>query len=324
MLLALAVFVVVVGVVMSGYTAAMRIPGLLAERRLDQRLRDVSAEIRTEDPAGADATVVKHALAGPLPALDRLLARSALGSRLARLIEQTGARTTPSGVAIISLALAAIIGMAASWLVPQPFVAPVAALAAGISPFVWLLHRRSSRLKNFEEHFPEALDLLARAIRSGQAFQTALGMVGDELPDPVGPEFKKTFDQQNFGLPLRDALNEMSVRIPILDVRFFVTAVMIQRDTGGNLSEILENLAHVVRERFKIRRQVRVHTAHGRFTGYVLMALPAALAVALSFINPEHMQLLFHEKMGQTMLMGAVVMQAIGYVWIRNVIKIEV
>jgi tight adherence protein B len=186
------------------------------------------------------------------------------------------------------------------------------------------LNRRSSRLKRFEEQFPEALDLLARAIRSGQAFQTALGMVADELPDPVGPEFRKTFDQQNFGLPLRDALNEMSVRISILDVRFFVTAVLIQRDTGGNLAEILDNLAHVVRERFKIRRQVRVHTAHGRFTGYVLLALPAALAIALTFINPEHMQTLFRERTGQLMLIGAMVMQTIGFFWIRQVIKIEV
>ena len=151
-----------------------------------------------------------------------------------------------------------------------------------------------------------------------------MGMVADELPDPVGPEFKKTFDQQNYGLPLKDALNELSERLKLLDVRFFVTAVLIQRDTGGNLSEILDNLAHVVRERFKILRQVRVHTAHGRFTGYVLLALPAALAVALSFINPEHMQLLFRERMGQMMLIGAIVMQTIGFVWIRQVIKIEV
>ena len=122
----------------------------------------------------------------------------------------------------------------------------------------------------------------------------------------------------------QSALAEHPERIKILDVRFFVTAVLIQRDTGGNLSEILENLAHVVRERFKIRRQVRVHTAHGRFTGYVLLALPAALAIALSFINPEHMQLLFREHMGQMMLMGAIVMQVIGFLWIRQVIKIEV
>jgi tight adherence protein B len=325
MLLALLVFVIVVSVVMGAYFAAVRLPGLLAARRLDRRLRDVaSVEPRSGDPAVVDGTVVKREVEGPLPALDRLVSRLAVGGRLARLIEQSGVRTTPSGVLMMSLAAAAFTFVIVSWLVTNRFAAPLAALAAGAAPMAWLMKRRSSRMNRFEEQFPEALDLLARAIRSGQAFQTALGMVADELPEPVGPEFKKTFDQQNFGLPLRDALNEMSVRIPLLDVRFFVTAVLIQRDTGGNLAEILDNLAHVVRERFKILRQVRVHTAHGRFTGYVLMALPGALAVALTFINPDHMGLLFHEKMGQTMLIGAVVMQAIGYVWIRKVIKIEV
>jgi len=176
----------------------------------------------------------------------------------------------------------------------------------------------------FEEQFPDALDLLSRALRAGHAFQTALGMDADELKAPVGPEFKKTFDQQNFGLPLRDALNQLAERVFVLDVKFFVTAVLIQRETGGNLSEILDNLAHVVRERFKIRRQVRVHTAHGRFTAFVLLSLPAVLAIALSMLNPEHMAPLFHERMGQMSLMVAMVMQAIGFVWIQKVIKIEV
>jgi tight adherence protein B len=172
--------------------------------------------------------------------------------------------------------------------------------------------------------FPEALDLLSRAIRAGHAFQTAMGMVADELPEPVGPEFKKTFDQQNYGLPLREALNAMAERVPLMDVHFFVTAVLIQRETGGNLSEILDNLARVVRERFKILRQVRVHTAHGRLTGYVLLALPGALGIALSFLNRNHMEPLFREQMGQMALMGAAVMQVIGYFWIKKVIKIEV
>jgi len=140
----------------------------------------------------------------------------------------------------------------------------------------------------------------------------------------VGPEFRKTFDEQNFGLPLKDALANLTDRMPLLDVRFFATAVLIQRETGGNLSEILENLAHVVRERFKILRQVRVYTAHGRLTGYVLLALPAFLAVALMFINPEHMQLLFKERIGHMLLIAAVVMQTVGYFWIKQVVKIEV
>jgi tight adherence protein B len=149
-------------------------------------------------------------------------------------------------------------------------------------------------------------------------------MVADEVPEPVGPEFRKTFDEQNFGLPLKDALDNLTQRIPLLDVRFFATAVMIQRETGGNLSEILENLGHVVRERFKILRQVRVYTAHGRMTGYVLLALPAFLGIALMFINPDHMNLLFREQLGRQMLTAAIVLQIVGYMWIKKVIKIEV
>jgi tight adherence protein B len=149
-------------------------------------------------------------------------------------------------------------------------------------------------------------------------------MAADELTAPAAPEFKKVFDQQNFGLPLKDALNALTERVPLLDVKFFVTAVAIQRDTGGNLAEILDNLAHVVRERFKIQRQVRVHTAHGRITGFVLLALPAVLGIALTMINREHMRPLWEEPMGRTLILATIVMQLVGFVWIRKVIKIEV
>jgi tight adherence protein B len=325
MLLPFLIFVAVSGMLIGGYFAAAQLPGLLAARRLDRRLRDVSTDSAAADPnAPADETILKHTNEGPLPGMDRLVSGTGMGKSVTRLIEQSGVRTTPSGLGLISLVLAAGAGLLTFLFVPQRYAPLAAAVVGGLAPIFWLMHRRSLRLKRFEEQFPEALDLLSRAIRAGHALQTALGMAAEELPDPVGPEFKKTFDQQNFGLPLRDALNEMAARTGLLDVRFFVTAVLIQRDTGGNLSEILENLAHVVRERFKIRRQVRVHTAHGRFTGYVLLALPAALAIALSFINPEHMQTLFRERMGQMMLMGAIVMQTIGFIWIRQVIKIEV
>jgi tight adherence protein B len=165
---------------------------------------------------------------------------------------------------------------------------------------------------------------VARAIRAGHAFQTAVGMAADELRAPAGVEFRKIFDQQNFGLPLREALDGLADRVPLLDVKFFITSVGIQRDTGGNLAEILDNLSQVVRERFKIQRQVRVHTAHGRITGLVLLALPAFLAVALSFLNPEHMKPLFEERVGHLMLAATIVMQFVGFLWIRQVIKIEV
>jgi tight adherence protein B len=297
MLLALAVFILVVGAIVGAYYAATSLPGMLAARRLNQRLQDVAA-VPGGPAATGDATVVKTATAGPLPEIDRLIAKSSAGSGLAKLIERSGVPTTPSAIVLMSVLCALVSGLLTRMLLAPVFAAPVVAVLASALPTLFLVHRKGKRLKRFEEQFPEALDLLSRAIRAGHAFQTAMGMVADELPEPVGPEFKKTFDQQNYGLPLRDALNELSQR--------------------------LEGLAHVVRERFKIQRDVRTHTSHGRFTGYVLMALPAALAVALSFINPEHMQLLFRERMGQMMMMGAVVMQGIGYIWIRKVIKIEV
>jgi tight adherence protein B len=320
MLAAIVVFVLVTGLVMGAFYGLQELPGWLAARRLDRRLREVSR------PAGDDLpdtpSFVTEVKKGPLPAIDRALGGA--NSSLATLIEQSGVKTTPSAIMLAMVLAAVLSGMVCMLLVKVPIFWIIAALGGSFLPYIWLRYKRTQRMKKFEEQFPEALDLLSRAIRAGHAFQTAMGMVADELPSPVGVEFKKAFEQQNFGLPLREVLDQMAERVPHLDVKFFVTAVTIQRETGGNLAEILDNLAHVVRERFKILRQVRVHTAHGRFTGYVLLALPVALAVALMFINPEHMNLLFQERMGQMMILGAVVMQTIGYVWIRKVIKIEV
>ena len=320
MLAALLVFVVVSALVAGAGVYGMRLPEIMANRKMARRLHEVSK--REVDDDQPQASFIREAKAGPLPALDKAFGGS--GSPLARLIEQSGVVVAPSTIILASMMIALVASVVALAFFKHPFAWPLAAVAGAMMPWLWLRHRRSSRLRRFEEQFPEALDLLSRAIRAGHAFQTAMGMCADELPIPVGQEFKRSFDQQNFGLPLKDVLHEMTERVPILDVKFFVTAVLIQRETGGNLAEILDNLAHVVRERFKILRQVRVHTAHGRFTGYVLMALPAALGIVLNFINPEHMNLLFREPMGQMMIMGAIVMQTVGYVWIRKVIKIEV
>ena len=324
MLLPALAFAFGVALIIGVSVAIFYLPGTLATRRLERRLQEVSRDPFGPASPDAESTVVRREAEGPLPGIDRMMSSTRAGSWLARLIQQAGRKTTPSAVVLTSLACAATVGGLTLLLTRQPIAAPAVAILAGLTPVLWLMHRRSVRVRKFEEQFPEALDLLARAIRAGHAFQTAMGMVADELADPVGPEFKTTFEQQNYGLPLRDALNAMPERIPLLDVRFFVTAVLIQRDTGGNLSEILDNLANVVRERFKIHRQIRVHTAHGRFTGYVLLALPACLGVALSWMNPEHMAPLFNERLGQTMLIGAMVMQTVGYFWIRKVIKIEV
>jgi tight adherence protein B len=324
MTLAILAFLFAVAAVFGVNAAITRLPGAIATRRLDQRLRDVTSEAPGTAAVVSDATVVKHTAEGPLPALDRFFSEAPAGSKLRRLIEQSGVKTTPSTVLMTAVIVALALALVAALFIHVQFVGLAAGVVGAFLPFAWLMHKRSSRLRRFEEQFPEALDLLSRAIRAGHAFQTALGMAADELPAPVGPELKTTFDQQNYGLPLRDALNEFAERVGILDVRFFVTAVLIQRDTGGNLAEILDNLAYVVRERFKILRQVRVHTAHGRFTGYVLLCLPPFLAVALNIINGDHMGPLFHERLGQMMLGAGIVLQTVGYFWIRKVVKIEV
>jgi tight adherence protein B len=319
MLAAFFVFVVVTALVLGGYAAITFLPGSLERRRLERRLREVGPV--TEEP---ETSVVMQRAAGPLPGLDKMLSQIDAGARLGTLIEQAGVRMTPGAFAMTTLIVGGVAGLLAWLFVGQPVAFLLAAPVGGALPTFWLMQLRSSRMRKFEEEFPEALELLSRAIKAGHAFQAGLGMVAEEMRAPVGPEFKKVFDQQNFGLPLRDAMTGLAQRVPLLDVKFFNTAVTIQRESGGNLSEILDNLAHVVRERFKIQRQVRVHSAHGRITAFVLLALPAALGVALTLINPDHMKLLFEEQLGRTMLMGAMVMQFMGFIWIRQVIKIEV
>ena len=323
MLLVLFVFVLGVGAVMGAYLAFTKLPAYLLQRKLSSRIGEVTA-VDVPEEGKNPADLVKGQHEGPLPAFERYTTGTAQGAALAIWIEQSGVKISLSALLLLSMVCAFVAGgivatslrMTVGWVIGGP--------VGFAMPFFFLKVKRNRRLAKFEEEFPEALDLVARALKAGHAFATGLKMVADEMAEPVGPEFRKTFDEQNFGLPLKDALNNLTNRIPLLDVRFFATAVLIQRETGGNLSEILENLAHVVRERFKILRQVRVYTAHGRLTGYVLLGLPVFLAIALAFINPEHMQLLFRERIGHMMLAATAVMQTIGYFWIKQVVKIEV
>jgi tight adherence protein B len=293
------------------------------EKAIENRLQEASGSFSGSAEA-IDESMLRTQSAGPMPTVERAARKALKGSSYELWLEQSGTRLTVSGSILVSLLLAgggAVLGLI---LFHRSWVMPIGcALGLFLLP-AYLRHKRTARLYKFEEHFPEALDLLSRGIRAGHAFSAGMKMVAEELGEPVGPEFRKAFDEQNFGLPLKESLDNLSRRIPLLDIRFFATAVLIQRETGGNLSEILDNLASVVRERFKIRRQVRVHTAHGRFTGYVLLGLPAFLAVALSFINPDHMKLLFEDRVGQMMIAASIVMQAIGFFWIKQVIKIEV
>ncbi len=296
------------------------------EKAINNRLQEAggAAVATAEDTAARGGTLLLKEIVGPMPNMDRVASAALKGSSAERFLQQSGTAMTISAVILTTLMFGLLAAVGTFMFTHLWWAAMVAfVLGLGIQPML-LKRKRSARIYKFEEHFPEALDLLSRAVRAGHAFSAGMKMVSDELDDPVGPEFRKAFEEQNFGLPLKESLNGMAARIPLLDVKFFATAVLIQRETGGNLAEILDNLANVVRERFKIRRQVRVHTAHGRFTGYVLMALPGFLAVALMFINPEHMNLLFEDPLGQMMIVACIVMQAIGFIWIKQIVKIEV
>jgi tight adherence protein B len=322
MVVVILAFVVGVGVTLALAQGASKVPDMMARKKLETRLHEVTTPQAQEEDLSQ--TLFKREKEGPLPMLDRAIGGSARGSALRAWIEQSGTKASPSAILLMAVFSGVLLAFVVALFTLSSWSMPVGFLLGGAIPFMVLKVKRNRRMSKFEEQFPEALDLIARALKAGHAFATGLKMAADELEAPVGPEFRKTFDEQNFGLPLKDALENLTHRIPLLDVRFFATAVLIQRETGGNLSEILENLSHVVRERFKILRQVRVYTAHGRLTGYVLLALPAFLSVALMFINPEHMNLLFRERMGQMMLLAAIVMQTFGFLWIKQIVKIEV
>jgi tight adherence protein B len=316
------VFLVTVGLVVGGYFLVAGRPDAALRRTVGDRLQQLSGgPVAPVDPTD---TLIRTHERGPLPVLDRVAKRATRGLAVDRWVQQSGLRLTISGLFLITMLLG-VVGAIVALSFDHRWWAGAGGFVAGLAaPCLFVRSRRTARMNKFEEQFPEALDLMARAVRAGHAFGSGMKMVADEMHEPVGPEFRASFEEQNFGLSMKESLNNLALRVPLLDVRFFSTAVLIQRETGGNLAEILDNLANVVRERFKIRRQVRVHTAHGRFTGYVLLALPAFLAIALHFINPEHMEMLFKDKIGHTMIMAAIAMQTTGWFWIKRVIKIEV
>jgi tight adherence protein B len=203
--------------------------------------------------------------------------------------------------------------------------AALIATAVGASiPYLIVRHRRNKRMYKFEEMLPEAIDLLGRAIRAGHPLSAGLKMVADETTEPIQGEFRRTHEENRFGLPFDDALLAMADRVSLVDVRILVTAILIQREVGGNLAEVLDNLANVIRVRFTIRRQLRVYTAQGRFSGYVLAVLPIAVGAAIYSLNPPYIRLLFTDPFGKLMLMTAVVFQIIGFLWIRKIVDIEI
>jgi tight adherence protein B len=285
----------------------------------------VMSRIRAFKPKAAATSVASDPQRlSDIPLLDSLLReRGWLTGRVQRLLVEADVKMTV-GAFLLTILCAGAVGWSLGFFVIGFLVAGVllAALLAAL-PYLYVKRKRTVRLNTFEEQFPEAIDLISRALRAGHAFTTGLSMVADEIPAPVGAEFRRLYDEQNFGMSLPVAMKNMATRVPVLDAKFFVTAVLTQRESGGNLSEVLDNLASVMRERFKLRRQIRVISAHGRISAWVLSCLPPALAGVLFLMSPNFMRVLIDDPIGVRLIMIAVCLEITGAYIISRLVKIE-
>ncbi len=316
MLTAGVIFVVVFLIIFVPYWMIVDRTEERAERALRKRLR-----VRR---AAARAAIVKaQAGLGALGHVDTFLRRAGAAIGLEQLVIQSQLKVTVGGVLLASVVAAAVVLVVVFSFTATALLAVVAALLAASLPALYVERARQKRLSVFEEQFPEAIDLIARGLRAGHALTTTLQLVGDEIPEPVGAEFRLLFEQQNYGMSLADALRAFAQRVPIIDARFFVTALLTQREMGGNLSEVLDNLASVIRERFRVKRQVRVVSAQGRITGIVLACMPPALAVVLFIISPSQLRLLIEDPLGVQMVVVGVVLQVVGVLAIRRIVQVE-
>jgi tight adherence protein B len=282
-------------------------------------VRKAAGEDKAEELA-----ILRDVLLSEIPAVDKLLRRSVRIGKLQQFLAQAHVNLRAGRflfVVFATIALFAVIGIVAT---DQLFVGILAGIFGASLPFLFVSHRRSKRFHQFEEDFPEAIDLLARAVRAGHAFTNALELIGNEMSEPIAGEFRMLFEEQKFGMPIRDALTNLVARIPIIDVKFFVTAVMLQRETGGNLAEILDKLSYVIRERFKIHRQVRVYTAQGRLTMMILMGLPPLVVVVMQVTNPHFIRVLWVDPLGHLLVAIGIILQTVGFLIIRRIIAIEV
>jgi tight adherence protein B len=296
-----------------------------SDPKLEDRL-DVLTGLKSASSAAAKDTVIKQgALADVRQASSGLW--GGITTRVENfryLFDQADVSITAAQLFGISAGLAAVGGAAVWFARLNVFMIPVAALAGAALPLMWLLFKRKRRLKKFQAQLPDALELIARALRAGHSLGSGLNLVAEEMPAPIGTEFSRAFEEQNLGIPLEDALKSLTVRVPNLDLKFFATAVILQRTTGGDLAEILDKIGYIVRERFRIWGQVQALTGEGRLSGIVLLALPPVLFLAVYNLNPKYASKLFTDPMGQQMLLWAGVLQILGALVIRKIVNIKV
>ena len=307
----------------------MVVVGVIANRAFRKRdVEQMKSMVAGRAPlgGGAEATPL---MKQQRPAGREALAHAVLGKNLTEkmrdYIEQAGLDWDPTRTIYLSLLLA-LIGFNLFWyIIPRgQIISWVGVIVGAGAPFFFLYRKRFARFRQFEAQFPDALEFVARAMKSGHAFSVSLEMLHKEFRAPLGTEFRRTFDEQNLGLPMEIALERLGTRVPLLDVRFFVSAVMLQKRTGGNLAALLENLAYLIRERFKLRGRVRAVSAHGRISGSVLSMIPRVVAVMMFYTNPTYILFFFDDPDGKIMMVICIIMQFLGFVTIRKIVDIGV
>lgn len=299
-----------------GFSAYKESPKAELKRRLRHMAKNRSDQGMPED--------LRSEIIREIPPLDRILAKLPFTRNLDRKLDYAGLEITASRFLLIPVGLTVVVFVLALFLTKSILIALALAILVSLIPFGFLHFKIQQRLEKFTELFPDALTMVARSLRAGHSFTSAIQLVGQEISEPVGGLFKTAYEQQLLGLRITETLQNLNERIESLDLRFFTTAVAINTDVGGNLSEILESLAQTIRERLKIRRQVKVYTAQGRMSGYVLGALPIVTFIIFNILNPEYESVLYKETMGRYVLAFAVIMQLIGFLVIRKIIKIRI
>lgn len=321
-ILAIGIFLGVLAAVLLAIGFGMR----FLEAQSKKQVSNVLKAVTGMEDMPQTRVLVEQAHEGP-SSLTEFLARFDFTQKVQAQLQQSGLNWTLTQL-LGGMVVAGVVGTLLGLRLRVLLFTGLSMLALGcffaLLPYLYVLFARKKRLGQFEEQFPEALDFLARAMRAGHAFTVGLEMLSQETPEPLRSEFRKVYNEQNLGAPLPGALEHLAVRVPSVDVRFFVSAVLMQRESGGNLGEILTKLAYVIRERFRLKGQVRAASAHGRITATILTILPIVTVLALSFVAPGYLPAMAHDPQGRYMIVGAILGQIVGYLVMRKIINIKV
>ncbi len=293
-----------------------------SEADVQRHLQQISGVYTAVDSGGA--TILRRESLSSIPWLNNLLLQLPGSLRLRMLITQAGSGWTLATLLFGSVFAALFTSWILTFIVPATLLDILFGVAVGLVPYVFLLIKRAARFARFDALLPEAIDLMSRALKAGHAITSMIEMVSQEIAEPIAGEFKIVFEQQNLGLPMRDAVLHLAERVPLADVRFLATAILVQKETGGNLAEILDKTAALMRERMRLKGQLKIYTAQGRLTGWILCAMPFIIFALLSVVNFNYEKKLWTEPMGIHLIYAGLVMMAVGVLVIRKIIDVKV